>query len=130
MIGESADELDKAALDTSLYYIRQMFYIFHQHASEHGFRHQHATFVINFLHRLSPCLLKLTDTALRLELPFESDLLFYVYEFVGLFEQTLKCLTEMPGDADRSLTTSFTADKVDKEYVYCNIYFLCNFIVF
>lgn len=114
MIGETVEELDKPALDTSIHYIRQMFYIFHQHASENVFHPQHATFVINFLQRLSPCLIKLADTALRLELPFEADLLFYVQEFICLFEQTLKCLTEMPGDADRSLTTSFSAEKIDE----------------
>uniref|UniRef100_A0A914QZK9 Uncharacterized protein n=1 Tax=Panagrolaimus davidi TaxID=227884 RepID=A0A914QZK9_9BILA len=114
LIGETVEELDRPALDTSIHFIRQIFYIFRQHASENVFRPQHATFIINFLQRLSPCLIKLADTALRLELFFETDLLFYVQEFISLFEQTLKCLTEMPGDADRWLTTSFSSEKIDE----------------
>uniref|UniRef100_A0A914XXJ6 Uncharacterized protein n=1 Tax=Panagrolaimus superbus TaxID=310955 RepID=A0A914XXJ6_9BILA len=117
LIGDTTDELDKSALDRSINFIRQMFFVLHQYASDRCrlFGPQHATFIIDFFKRLKPCLLKLTDTALQLELPFETDLLFYVQEFVSLFEQTLKCLTDMPGDADRSLTDSFSAENVEKE---------------
>uniref|UniRef100_A0AC34GMK0 Uncharacterized protein n=1 Tax=Panagrolaimus sp. ES5 TaxID=591445 RepID=A0AC34GMK0_9BILA len=98
MIGETAEELDKSTLDRSIHFIRQMFYVLHQYSADRGrsFGPQHATFIIDFFNRLKPCLLKLTDTALRLELPLETDLLFYVQEFVNLFEQTLKCLNDMP----------------------------------
>lgn len=102
-IAGCSDELNKKSLDAALQYIRQIFFVVHQHASIKDFKAEHARFIIHFFRDLSPCLMKLADTALRLELSFESDLLFSIYEFLNLFELTLQCLTEMPDDANQSL---------------------------
>ena len=91
------------------------------------FKNEEAIYVIHFFRHLYSLLPKFVHSALCLELTYELDLLFSICEYLALFENVLKCLSEMPGKTDQSFLATVTSD--ENEYVFfflIYIYLLSN----
>lgn len=109
-IAESSSPPNADALNCALEYMRRMFHIIHQTASTQIFGSDDATNIIQFFRQLSQLLPNLVQSALHLQMSHQADVLFSLFEFLTMFDITLKCLSDMPDEAHCSFSATVSSE--------------------